>query len=158
MIPTWPEPQTVCVSADMAERIREHGQRGFPQEVCGALAGVVDGDQWRVIRSLEADNAWEELELDPDDPAGAQHRFAIAPLWILQTERRLRAEQLELIGFYHSHPGHPAVPSETDRKYLWSGVIQVICSVHQGRADMMRAWYRGDDAGIFREITIDIVE
>lgn len=119
------------------------------------MAGTVDGATWRVVRCLEAENDWAAMDLVPDDPSGTERRFAIAPLWILQAERALRAEGLELIGFYHSHPGAPAEPSETDRKYLWPGHIHVICSVRSSGTDAVRAWYLPEDGGIFREVTID---
>ena len=140
-----------------ADAIRRHGERGFPLEVCGALGGEVRDGRWRVARSLEATNAWAELGLAPEDPAGTERRFAIEPKWILAVERELRNDDLEIVGFYHSHPNHPARPSAADRRYLWPRVVQMICSVYEGQADSLTAWYQGDEAGPFDEVAVEIV-
>lgn len=145
------------ITTGVAVGIRSHGERGFPLEVCGALGGKVGDVRWRVTRWLEAENAWAELGLAPDDSAGTERRFAIEPKWILAVERELRKDGLDIVGFYHSHPNHPARPSTTDRRYLWPRVVQMICSVYEGQADSLTAWYQPDEGGPFEEVAVEIV-
>ena len=140
-----------------ADAIRRHAERGFPLEVCGAIGGEVGDRRWRATLWREATNAWAELGLAPEDPAGTERRFAIEPKWILAVERELRKDGLDIVGFYHSHPGHPARPSATDRRYLWPRVVQMICSVYEGQADSLTAWYQDDEGGPFEEVAVEIV-
>jgi len=98
------------------------------------------------------------MGLAAEDPAGTEQRFAIDPVWILRLAKVLKAEKRALVGFYHSHPDQPPVPSETDRKLLWPDVVHVICSLQSGRSEALRAWHLPEENGTFREVNVELVE
>ena len=146
----------LVLSRSCADQIRRHGERGYPHEVCGALAGALTGQAAEVTRCCEAENAWDAMGLEPETNVTTQRRFAIDPAWILATDRELRNDGLELIGFYHTHPDHPPEPSETDRKYLCPRVAHVIYSVNGGRGADVAAWYQEEEGGAFRAVALEI--
>lgn len=97
------------------------------------------------IRSL--DNAWT-----PDVAAELatqtltkSRRYWIAPAAMLAAMRHARNRSLEIIGIYHSHPDHPAVPSEYDRQLAWQQYSYLIVSVEQGHAQLCQSWVLDDD-------------
>jgi len=109
------------------EAIRKHGEETYPHECCGVLLGHVDDNSSRIVTSTaRAGNT------RTDSP---QNRYNIDPreLIRIQSEGRKRGE--DIIGFYHSHPDHPAQWSKTDlAEAHWFGCSYVITSVEKGRA------------------------
>jgi proteasome lid subunit RPN8/RPN11 len=109
------------------EAIRKHGEETYPHECCGVLLGHVDDNSSRMVTSTaRAGNT------RTDSP---QNRYNIDPreLIRIQSEGRKRGE--DIIGFYHSHPDHPAQWSKTDlAEAHWFGCSYVITSVEKGRA------------------------
>jgi proteasome lid subunit RPN8/RPN11 len=104
---------------------------GHPNEVCGLLAGRAVGRRHVIeavhpARNLNVERARDRYELDPLDQLAA--------------EREARDAGREVLGVWHSHPDHPAVPSETDRAAAWSGWSYLIVSVVEGRAAELRSW------------------
>ena len=129
------------------QTIRRHAEQTYPQECCGLLAGVREAEGWLVADVFPAENAWNEdavREVFQDtlqDPiAEKERRYAIAPETMLRVQRETRDRQLAIAGIYHSHPDHPAVPSECDREYAWSEYVYVIVSVPQGHSREVLAW------------------
>ncbi len=115
----------------------------YPHEACGLLVGRVDGAGVEVVRAVRAGNlnrerAHERYELDPADH--------------MQTELAARAEGLDVVGVWHSHPDHQAVPSETDRAAAHAGWSYVILSVAPGGVSDVRSWRLR--SGRFREEAI----
>ncbi len=110
----------------------EHMVRaGYPLETCGLLVGQTrDGgsqvSQVTQARNLNEARAHDRYELDPGD--------------FLLTDERARANGLEIVGVWHSHPDHPARPSETDRAAAWEGWSYVIVSVTRDGIADVRAW------------------
>ena len=98
---------TLRLSASLVEEIRREGERAYPAECCGVLAGH-PGEVKEVLRLVPVTNR------RTDDP----HRYLIAPDDLRRIEAELRASGLEVLGCYHSHPDHPAAPSafDTDRR------------------------------------------
>jgi len=115
---------TVRISEGLLEEIRRHGESAYPAECCGALAGRVrrSGDK-EVVRLAPAVNR------RTDDP----HRYLIAPDDLRRLEREVRAEGLEIVGYYHSHPDHPAVPSAYDTAHAWPWYSYLIVRIEQGQ-------------------------
>ena len=110
-----------------AAEVAGAGREGYPYEICGALIGSYDGDAALVNRLASLPNSAEEAE--------RRRRFAIDPLLIVRLDRELRATGQILIGFYHSHPDHPAQWSKTDHEEAhWTGCSYVITSVEKGKA------------------------
>jgi proteasome lid subunit RPN8/RPN11 len=106
--------------------IRAHGEETYPHECCGALLGrIVDG-VWRVVESVKAGNTRTD---------SAHNRYQIAPIGLVKMEREARKKGLDIAGFYHSHPDHPAQWSQTDfAEAHWLGCCYVITEVAQGKA------------------------
>ncbi len=119
-----------------------HGEADFPHEACGLLVGVDEADGTRrvaVARGLP----------NVREPEVKHHRFLIAPEDLLREERRVRGEGREIVGFYHSHPDHPAVPSRYDLEHAWPFYSYVVVAVHAGRAVEALSWRMGDDRSRF---------
>ena len=117
----------------MAE-IRREGERAYPAECCGVLAGR-PGENREVIRFMPVVNR------RTDDP----HRYLISPDDLRRAEAEVREAGLEVLGFYHSHPDHPAVPSAFDAEHAWPWYSYIIVRVDRGRAAEVSSWQLMDD-------------
>ena len=122
------------------EAIRLHGERGYPEEICGFLIGQSSGDTKTVARLLPIENIREE---------NRRRRFEISPDDFYQADREARSSGEEIIGFYHSHPDHPARPSEYDREHAWPWYSYIIVAVHGGNAVDLTSWVVRDDGSQF---------
>ncbi len=108
------------------DSIRAHGEETYPYECCGALVGKSTPEGWRVTGAVRAGNTRTD---------SAHNRYNIAPLELVRIEREARRQGLDLAGFYHSHPDHPAQWSQTDfAEAHWLGCSYVITEVAQGEA------------------------
>lgn len=146
----------VGISAELAQRIREHGIETYPYECCGALLGrenvsAVGDDSSQPGSSVSR----EVLALFPlvnrrdDSP---RNRFAVTSEDVREAEKVATAQGLEVIGWYHSHPDHPARPSDFDRDHAWPWYSYIIVSVHTGVPQDMTSWRLKDDrSGYFEE-------
>lgn len=103
----------------------------------------------RVVEIRQAENTWSidnSSDLDGLLPSSStralsrSNRFWIAPEFLLQIQREARERSLDIIGIYHSHPDHPAIPSDCDRAYAWSGYSYVIIAVDRGVAQAWKSW------------------
>lgn len=131
------------------DQIRAHVEAGYPAEACGILLGrEIDGVKM-VERLWLADNRWA-------DPAEQTHRFLIPPEEVLAAEREAAAAGLEILGFFHSHPDHPARPSNFDREHAWPWYAYLIVSVENGRATDWRVWELAEDRSAFMERRLEI--
>ncbi|MDP2734957.1 MAG: M67 family metallopeptidase [bacterium] len=124
------------------ERIREHGQETYPNECCGVLLGKEQDGRKVVLEILPLKNARD------DSP---RNRFLILPEDILHSDREARRRGLEIVGFYHSHPDHPARPSEFDREHAWPWYTYLILAVEKGHAKELTAWLLSDGRSFFPE-------
>lgn len=108
------------------DEIRNHGEETYPNECCGALLGRPLPDGWSVLAAVRAGNTRTD---------SAHNRYNIAPAELVKIERQARALDLEIAGFYHSHPDHPAQWSSTDlAEAHWIGCSYAITEVSAGRA------------------------
>ncbi len=125
----------VILPAELA-RINEHGRRDYPNECCGFLLGKeVNG--WKVVTEAKpAGNARD------DSP---RNRFLITPEDFRAGDTYARDHQLDMLGFYHSHPDHPARPSEFDREHAWPWFSYVIVSVQKSVPGDITSWELSDD-------------
>jgi proteasome lid subunit RPN8/RPN11 len=127
---------TVRLAASLADDIRRQGEAAYPAECCGALVGRSAEDGIKdVVRLAPAFNR------RTDDP----HRYLISPDDLRRLEAQVRAEGLEIVGYYHSHPDHPAVPSGFDAEHAWPWYSYVIVQVEQGRGADLTSWVLEDD-------------
>lgn len=137
---------TLRVSDVLLDRIRDEGERAYPSECCGVLAGRSGGSK-EVVRLVAMANQ------RTDDP----HRYLISPGDLLRTTAELSRSGLEVLGFYHSHPDHPAAPSTFDVDHAWPWYSYIIVGVHQGRAGEITSWELEDDGRAMRPELIDIL-
>ena len=128
--------------------IREHGARAYPEECCGALLGVVEDGTVRVARIERIENARREER---------RRRYAIEPLEYARLEKQADSEGLSILGFYHSHPDHPAVPSEYDREHGLPFFHYVVVAVGAGSPGEVAAFVLSEDRGVFdrEELLVD---
>ena len=128
----------LSITGGVDEAIRAHGQETYPHECCGALLGR--GDYVTGIVALP--NTTEE---------GPRRRFLVRPSDYREAERRASELGAELLGFYHSHPDHPARPSQYDLDHAWPTFAYVILAVASGVAGDMTVWHLKDDRSTFEE-------
>ena len=132
----------IHVAPEQLDEIRRHGERDYPFECCGLLIGRFDdGGQKTVAETYAISNAREE--------EAKRRRFLIRPEELLAGERHARARGLDVVGFYHSHPDHPARPSEYDLEHAWPTYSYIIVSVREGRAEDLTSWEMNDDRSRF---------
>ena len=146
------------------ELIRQHGASAYPSECCGVILGEVNGECKKVeeivpLRNLRNDPARAQELLPVDDPAREteRNRFLLDPLDQLRVEKNARARGLEVLGYYHSHPDHPARPSGYDSEHAWPWYSYVIVSVERGVADHLTCWVLGEDRGMFHPEQVDVL-
>ena len=131
----------LSVPAVVDAAIRRHGQETYPHECCGALVGRDD----RVTDVVALPNTTDE---------GPRRRFRVSDSDYRHAERRATELGGELLGFYHSHPDHPARPSQYDLDHAWPTFAYVIVSVAAGTAEDMTVWFLKDDRSSFDEGTL----
>ena len=125
----------------LRRQIEAEGSAAYPNECCGILVGRdVDGRRL-VERLVEGRNVFEADE--------QYHRFSIDPRQQMKAEREAEAEGKVVLGFYHSHPDHPARPSEYDREHAWPFYSYVIVAVAKGKAADMTSWVLDDASNQF---------
>jgi proteasome lid subunit RPN8/RPN11 len=131
----------------LTNEIRAHGARDYPNETCGALlgldgpAGDTGGSPRREVRAL-----FPLTNRRDDSP---RNRFSVTADDVRAAERAAAVGGLELVGWYHSHPDHPARPSEYDREHAWPWYSYVIVSVAAGEPRDMTSWLLADDRSQF---------
>jgi proteasome lid subunit RPN8/RPN11 len=130
--------QRLTITSGVDAAIRIHGQQTYPHECCGALIGR-DGFVTAVVA---LPNTTEE---------GPRRRFLVRPSDYQLSERRATELGGELLGFYHSHPDHPARPSQYDLDHAWPTFAYIIVAVADGAAGDMTVWYLQEDRSRFEE-------
>ncbi|HTE18152.1 MAG TPA: M67 family metallopeptidase [Armatimonadota bacterium] len=145
------------LSAAAAAAMRAHAEEGYPLEICGFLVGEAAGDTCVAREAWPVRNTWEE---DPEqraamaaaleaaggaataegwESASSERRFLVSPQDFLKSEKRARAAGMSVVGLYHTHPEHPAVPSDFDRDAAWPEWSYVILSVRGGAVAELRS-------------------
>lgn len=130
------------LTAEADSRIREHGARAYPHECCGALLGREDPPVKHVTDVVPLENIREE---------NRERRFLVAGADYLRVEREAEGRGLALLGFYHSHPDHPAAPSPTDLEAAFPWFSTVILAVERGTPRAMTSWTLAEDRDRFLE-------
>ena len=127
---------TLVLRTEADRGIRRHGREAYPHECCGALIGR---DQV-VTEALALPNATDE---------GSRRRFLVRPADYRAAERRATELGAELLGFYHSHPDHPARPSRYDLDHAWPVFAYVIVAVEGGEPRALTSWRLREDRSAF---------
>ncbi|MGB8476211.1 MAG: M67 family metallopeptidase [Candidatus Acidiferrum sp.] len=143
------------ISAELSQRIREHGIATYPYECCGALLGrdhalsdIPESDEKSGGISREVVSLFPLVNRRDDSP---RNRFSVTAEDVREAEKIATAQGLEVIGWYHSHPDHPARPSGYDHEHAWPWYSYVIVSVHTGVPQDMTSWRLKDDRSAFVE-------
>ncbi len=137
-----PEPRPVRLTRPVLEEIRREAARAYPHEGCGALIGPAPG------------NVQETLALPNQDADSPRTRFAVSPRDYMAVESAADARGVRLLGFWHSHPDHPARPSATDRRYAWEGLLTVVIAVEHGTPRDVTAWDVPGQDEPFRQLAL----
>jgi len=135
---------TIAPAAE--QRVRDLAVAAYPSEGCGVLLGRRDGTRMLIVDATSARNMWTERSAD---------RYDLDPGDFLRADRDARSRGLDVSGIWHSHPDHPARPSEFDRDHAWPGLSYVIVSVEGGRVADTRSWRLSDDRERFEEEVIE---
>ena len=130
--------ERLALGEGVAAAIRRHGEDTYPHECCGALVGT----EGAVTEAVPLPNTTEE---------GPRRRFLVRPSDYRLAEERARELESQLLGFYHSHPDHPARPSQFDLDHAWPTFAYVIVSVASGAARDMTVWFLQEDRSRFEE-------
>lgn len=143
---------TLQILRPVFEAMRRHGEETYPHECCGALLGhSLQGGSWRIVAAVRAGNTRTD---------SAHNRYQIAPLELVHIERDARKQRLDIAGFYHSHPDHPAQWSPTDfAEAHWLGCAYVISEVRGGKAATTNAFLLGgsvEEDKHFEPMTIEV--
>jgi proteasome lid subunit RPN8/RPN11 len=136
---------TLRLNDTLLDRLRHEGERSYPGECCGVLAGR-PGNANEVLRLLPVENQ------RTDDP----HRYLIGSDDLRRIEAEVGRMGLEVLGFYHSHPDHPAVPSRFDLEHAWPWYSYVILRVERGSATEAASWQLSDDRSSMQPETLDV--
>lgn len=144
----------------------EHAEHSHPDECCGLLVGTMQDDRVTAIEVYPMANHWNPetardfeaamlAKLDPTkpdlakpettDPPSTERRYTIDPRAMLDVQKLARDRGLAIVGIYHSHPEHLAIPSEYDREFAWADYVYPIVSVRRGHLSEVRAWRLDDD-------------
>lgn len=123
---------TLSLPLTIYEQIRAHGERTYPDECCGALLGRSTPAGWQVEAVVETGNS------RTDSP---HNRFRIPPLDLVKIAQEAHRLELEIAGFYHSHPDQPAQWSALDlAEAHWQGCCYVITAVAEGKATVTHSY------------------
>ena len=129
------------------KQIYAHAKEIYPAECCGALIGRIDGDTKAVVELAPA------IIRRTDDP----HRYLIAPEDLRRLEAQARTAGQEIVGYYHSHPDHPARPSAFDAEHAWPWYSYLIVRIDQGRGTDMASWVLDDDRPQMHSEALDVL-
>jgi proteasome lid subunit RPN8/RPN11 len=128
------------------EAIEAHGAEGYPNEICGIMLGP-PGDhvvaEVRRARNIIVERSRDRYEIDPRDH--------------IRIQREADSAGLDIIGYYHSHPDHPAQASRFDTERAWAGYVYVIVSIEKGKPVDANAFVADQDGGPFRPEPLEII-
>ena len=151
---------TLWISGHLAEKIRLHGAETYPHECCGALLGRdssaiagVDPEKDVLMPPREILSLFPLVNRCDDSP---RNRFSVSVDDVRAAEKAASQQGLEVVGWYHSHPDHPARPSEYDRDHAWPWYSYIIVSVQNGAPQDMTSWRLNDDRQEFSPEGIEI--
>ena len=128
------------------EAIRAHGAEGYPHEICGVLVGPRGSHtatEAKRARNIIVERARDRYEIDPRDH--------------IRIQREADTDGQDIVGYYHSHPDHPAQASRFDAERSWAGYVYLIVSVREGQPEDANAFVAEQDGGPFRAEPVDVI-
>ena len=144
-----PDTEKVWIGVECEEKIRTHGKETYPYECCGALLGRDAADE----KPREIFDVFPLVNRREDSP---RNRFSVSPRDVIAAEREAAARGLDVVGWYHSHPNHPAKPSAYDREHAWPWYSYIIVNVEKGAAGQMRSWRLQEDRARYVEEEMEV--
>ena len=126
------------ISRSAFEAIQAHGAEGYPHEICGIMLGPRgDGQvtEVRRARNIIVERARDRYEIDPRDH--------------IRIQREADAMGFDIVGYYHSHPDHPAQASRFDTERAWAGYVYLIVSIQEGKPVDANCFVADKDGGPF---------
>ena len=133
----------LAISADA--RIRELGSAAYPDEGCGVLLGRFAGDRVEVVDASSGTN---------QNTDRSQDRYLLDPADIVRADREARERGLDIVGFWHSHPDHPARPSQFDTDHAWADYVYVIVNTTTDGAGDLNGFTLSDEGEPFRQLPL----
>lgn len=139
----------LIIPRELLQIIVAHGWRCCPDECCGLLSGKYEGDRRVVLAVYEAENTIA---------APARDRYAIDPLQYAKLEKSLQSRGRVVVGFYHSHPGSPPLPSAFDLDAAWptESLSHLIVSLQEDGSPLWKSWVWHPDGPTLREEQVEI--
>jgi proteasome lid subunit RPN8/RPN11 len=125
--------------------IEAHGAEGYPDEICGVMLGTLADrtvTEVRRARNIIVERSRDRYEIDPRDH--------------IRIQREADATGLDIVGYYHSHPDHPAQASRFDTERAWAAYMYVIVAIHAGKPVDANAFVADQDGGPFRPEPLEI--
>jgi proteasome lid subunit RPN8/RPN11 len=135
----------VKISRGAVEAIEAHGAEGYPDEICGVMLGTLADravTEVRRARNIIVERSRDRYEIDPRDH--------------IRIQREADATGLDIVGYYHSHPDHPAQASRFDTERAWAGYVYVIVAIHGGKPVDANAFVAEQDGGPFRPEPLEV--
>jgi len=135
----------VKIRRSAIEAIEAHGAEGYPDEICGIMLGAQADHvvtEVRRARNIIVERSQDRYEIDPRDH--------------IRIQREADATGLDIVGYYHSHPDHPAQASLFDTERAWSGYVYVIVSIQGGKPVDANAFVAEQDGGPFRPEPLEV--
>jgi len=135
----------VKTSREAMAEVNAHVEEGYPYEVCGMLIGAKGSGrvtQTRRVRNTVTDRARDRYEMDPLDQ--------------IRIQRECDDSGLEILGYYHSHPDHPARASITDAQRSWAGPVYLIVACAKGKVEDANAFVAVKDGGPMRDEPLEV--
>jgi proteasome lid subunit RPN8/RPN11 len=139
----------ITVPESLLREIRAHGVKDYPYECCGLLLGHYGADGKVVTETYAISNEREE--------SAKRNRFLIEPVELMRGERYARERDLEVVGFYHSHPDSPAVPSQYDLEHAWPTYSYIIVKTLADDATDLFSWEQEPDRSRFNQEEIRVI-
>jgi len=139
----------ITISERRLTEIRDHGVRDYPYECCGLLLGRYGSGGKLVEETYPISNAREE--------SAKRNRFLIEPEELMRGEQYARGRDVEVVGFYHSHPDSPAVPSQYDLEHAWPTYSYIIVSTGAEEARDLFSWEQEPDRSRFNQEEIRVI-
>ena len=141
-------PRNLLIPTPLLELLEKEALTAYPEECCGVLLGRLRGQEplraevreVAVAANSATDHRWE--------------RYVIDPTFLLGILQEARQRGLDVVGYYHSHPDHGAIPGRFDLESAWPGVGYVIVAVDEDQVTDARCWCLEKDGESFREVSI----
>jgi proteasome lid subunit RPN8/RPN11 len=134
------------IPAPLLETIKRHAEAHYPEEGAGLILGYGGQEPRLAVQLRPLRNSFA--------PDSRHNRYMIDPWAMMEADQEAESMGLDVIGVFHSHPDHPAQPSEYDRQWAMPWYVYLITSVHQGKAGETRAWLLNDDHQAFTQETL----